>query len=151
MITVYDLMDLAEAYAIEAKLNPSEDSLWRSLERKYSKAFSTPLHQVADLDPTYVLNALYENSLEEYKLKDDEDLNEVIEILNRLQDPNYDAANEAEELEYNKQALKEEEERLAKRVARKAKKHAELTKPAIDPIKGGVNLAYLSESEATEG
>lgn len=142
-------MEMAETQAVEAKINPTEETLWRSVERQYSKLFHTPLHLVCTLDPLYVLTSLYENKLEGLSVKDDEEFNQILDSLYRLQDPNYDSEREKEEEEYNKRAVLEEEERLAKIAAKKAKKTG--TKPAIDSKHGGVNLSYLSELQDNEG
>lgn len=149
-MNIYDLVDLAEATALDSKLNPTEESTWRSIERLYSKMFSTPLHLVSTLDPLEVIIALEENKFDSLNIQDDEDLNKILDRLYSLQDPEYDANREKEEEEYNKQAVKEEEQRLAKIAAKNAKK-TEQANPAVDPKKGGINLAYLAQNQENEG
>jgi hypothetical protein len=61
-ISVYD----AALYkAFLAAIKPDGDARYRSICRWYSKTFHTPLHEVYDLAPEEVLEAHYEEILEE--------------------------------------------------------------------------------------
>lgn len=156
-MNIFELSDLAELRAIEAKLNPTEDAIWRNLERQYSVKFSTPLHQVSELDPLFILQALFESRFDPLSTSEDGDLNSLLNRLYTIQDPDYDSQAEKEEEEYNRQAEKEEEERLARIAAKKkAKKIASEKKTSdkpspVDPVKGGVDLSYLASMSDEEG
>lgn len=148
MISLFELLSISQLEAVEAKLNPTEASVWRSIERKYSTTFSTPLHEVSKLDPLFVISHVYENQLENYDLDDEKELQEFLNILYKLEDPDYDAKREQDEEEYNKKAVREEEARL-KRIA--AKKAAKNNPPKELPKAGGINLSYLADNQENEG
>lgn len=155
-MNIFELSDLAELRAIESKFNRTEDSMWRDIERQYSIKFYTPLHQVSELDPLFILQALFESKYDSLSLSEDADLNSLLDRLYTIQDPSYDIEAEKAELEYNKLAEKEEEERIAKLAAKKKKKEAtqKITsekKSPIDPVNGGVDLSYLASLQETEG
>jgi hypothetical protein len=149
-LNVYDLMNLAEAKAILGKLSPDEHTTWRTIERNYSKIFFTPLHEVHKLDPEFVLLSLYENNIQDKNLDEDSELNDLLTRLNKLTNPDFDAAFEADEEEYNRQAVKEEENKQAKKAAKKAAKVRKNSKPECLPKSGGINLEYLAQDEKNE-
>jgi len=152
-LNIFELSDLAELKAIDAKLSPTEDSIWRSIERQYSAKFFTPLHQVSEIDPLFVLQALFESKFDSLSLSEDGDLNSFLDRLYTIHDPNYDAEAEKAELEYNRKAEIEEEERLARIAAKKKKKQKNTSdkKSPIDQKNGGVDLSYLAALADSEG
>lgn len=88
MFEFYDLFDLAKLRAIDFALDPSLDSVWRSRCRQYSITFNTPLHVVMyELDPLFILTALMEEKFNPSII--DEELEEIVDILNTIKDPNY--------------------------------------------------------------
>ena len=146
-MSIYLLAEYAETKALLAKFKPDEISLWNQIERRYSKTFATPLHTVRDIDPVFVLTSLFAEQYDDLKASNEDDLNMLVQRLNSLQDPNYDANAEKEEEEYNRQAEKEEEERQARI---KAKKNGEVKPHKELPKSGGINLEYLSANEENE-
>ena len=152
-MNLFELSDLAELRAIDSKLNRTEDSIWRYYERQYSEKFHTPLHQVSELEPLFILQALFESQFDSLSLSEDGELNSLLDRLYSIQDPNYDAEAEKAELEFNKKAEEEEEERLAKLAAKKKKKqkNASEKKSPIDKKNGGIDLSYLASLQETEG
>ena len=154
MSHLYDIMELSKLKAINSKLSPNDESVWRSVLRDYSITFSTPLHLVSQLPPGEILLAIYENQLETLNLDEEKDLQVVLDSLYTIEDPSYDRNREADELAYNKKAEQEEEERIAKKAAKKAAKEntSEKKEPALElPKAGGINLAYLADNADGEG
>jgi len=145
-------MELAKLKAIQSKLTPDSFSVWRKIEREYSKTFFTPLHEVSKLDPEIILLNLYEDQLGSFDLDEDKDLQSILDNLYTIENPEYDANREKEEEEYNRQAVKEEEERQAKIKAKKNTSHKNAPEVKKElPKSGYVNLAYLADNAEKEG
>lgn len=128
-------MDIYKALQLEAlgfvMLDPKEahdepgyrEYFMRRVFRWYSKAFSTPLHQVDDLPMVDVLRAYFEEKFEQMS---DEDREAVRAILieteeERMQREATEAAEDAETAKYVEEAKKWEEERQARIAAKKQK------------------------------
>lgn len=139
-ISVYD----AALYkAFLAVLRPDGDARYRSICRWYSKTFYTPLHEVYDLPPEEVLEAHYEEVLEEMPPEArDQKLAEILEDPDeRERKKRHADADAAEEEEFLKmvrakaaeQAAKMEAKKAEEAPARPAAKEAELPAPAPLP------------------
>lgn len=149
-MSVYLLSEAAETEALLSKFISTEESQWRAVERKYSKTFFTPLHEVRKLDPYFVLLSIIEDDFLKYTIHNEDHVEFLIERMNSILDPDYDANREKEEDEYNRKAVEEEELRLEKIKAKKEAKDKK-NKPKELPKSGGINLAYLSENQDNEG
>jgi hypothetical protein len=90
----YDLIELAEIKAINSAIFPSTESIYRLKCRQYSEAFFTPLDRVYDLDPQLVLQALYESKYPPSVVENE--LEELIETLKRIEDPRYTRVSQEE-------------------------------------------------------
>ena len=153
-IHLMDLIESCSAQALSTKLLVTEASEWRSLCRKYSEKFHTPLHLVIDMDPEFVILNLYESNLEDVDVS--ESLEDLRDRVMHLEDPNYDAAKEKELAEFIKQAEEEEAERIKSgRPIRKSKKTDEASLPGgpsekKPPTQGYLNLSYLEDMDREE-
>ncbi len=83
----YDLIEHAELLAIEAAIAPSPESIYRMKCRQYSVQFHTPLNQVMELDPMFVLQAIFEERYHPSIVE--EELEELLERLRKIEDPSY--------------------------------------------------------------
>lgn len=151
-----DLLDYAQAQAISHTLDNSELSIWRSLCRSYSKKFATPLHLCLDgtIPMEDVLLAVFEEQLE--KFDEEKDLEGILETIYEMEDPEYIRQKKKELDEYDKQAEREEEERIkegrpihkALRGEATGSEMPEKPKPKELPKSGGINLSYLEREES---
>lgn len=139
-ISVYD----AALYkAFLAVMRPDGDARYRSICRWYSKTFHTPLQDVYDLPPEEVLEAHYEEILEEMPPEArDQKLAEMLEDPEeRERKKRYADADLAEEEEFLKmvrakaaeQAAKMEEKKAAEPPPRREAKESELPSPVPLP------------------
>jgi hypothetical protein len=155
MIHLFELMELQKLKAISTKFQPTEESIWRSIKREYSKTFSVSLLEVSNLDPEEILLDLYEDQLDGADLDDEKLLQRILDNLYRIEDPDYDDKKEQEEKLANERILKEEEELQKKKVAKKAAKlkNTSVKKEPVQEISnaGGINLSYLAENAESEG
>lgn len=151
------LVENCKAKAIAGKLEPSEESLYRSYCREFSVVFNTPLYQVfKELDPHFVILSVMEHHLEDADPV--ENMEELLDQIYILQDPDYNKTKRDEV----KAFIKEAEEEEAKRIAAGRPIHKDLleevstkgttpvqtpTQPTKLPQSGGVNLAYLEREE----
>lgn len=148
-----DFLDYCRAEALASKFEPTEDSIFRSLCREYSKKFHTPLHVVYTLDPVDVIVNIYEDQLGDIDLDDLESLESLLDVLYSLADPNYTAEKKKEFDDFAKQAELEEEERLAlgKPIHPALKDENSLSRLGNEenkkPTSGGIDLSYLENEE----
>lgn len=151
-----ELLDYCQVEAINNKAGPTEDSVWRSIARTYSKLFNTPLHVVLnDLVPEEVILNVYEYQLDNLDINKFENLQELYEIVCKIEDPNYETKVEEELDEFVEQAEREEEERVKygksiPGVSKKTllgKKEPETEKL---PTQGSINLEYLAKLDGEE-
>ena len=92
----YTLLEHSQLLAISSAINPTVESIYRIKCREYSVQFNTPLHVVYDLDPCLVLQALFEDQYHPSIVE--EELEELLEKLYKIQDPSYSKVSN-EELE----------------------------------------------------
>lgn len=111
----YDLFELAQIRAIEAAISPNAESIYRIRCRDYSQRFHTPLHMVMnELDPMIVLQTLYEDKYTPASVE--EELEELIEVLQKIRDPeNYRKFSKEETEDLVDNVLNREIARLAKK------------------------------------
>jgi uncharacterized protein YejL (UPF0352 family) len=124
----YSLFELAQIRAINLAIEPSLESIWRMKLREYSQKFFTPLHEVQELDPLFVLQALNEERYHPSIV--DEELEELLDTLNKMKDPKYSRISK-EDLENLVDNV------LNKEIARAAKKKA----PTPETIQAEVKAA----------
>lgn len=147
-----DLLEYCQADAISGVLSPTEETVWRSICRSYSKKFNTALHLCLDgtIDPEDIMKAEFEDQLE--KLNLDEDLEVILDKIYMLIDPEYEKEKRVELDDFIEKAEKEEEERLRKgKPIHKAMKDEPTLKieekEEPKPTGGSINLSYLSKEE----
>ena len=161
-MTFNELLEYCQSEALANKLNPTNESIWRQLCRKYSKMFFTPLKDVEQLEPMHVVLSVYEEQFSDLDV--DENLEEIMDLLYSLQDPEYEREKKSDLKDFIRRALVEEEDRLAKGKAIHPAMHRDSevslknSLPATPPPEnkkmphsGGVNLAYLASEESGEG
>lgn len=150
---IEELLSYCQITAIHNRLLPDAQALYRKFCRQYSKKFYTPLPQVMELDSIHVIQSVYEDSLENMDLEDDEDVAAILERILMLEDPNYEAVSEEDLQDFIDEAEQEEEERvdtglsLHKALLKKEAPKAPAQAPKELPKNGGINLSYLSESK----
>jgi len=133
MKSFYDLFDICRLRAIALAIDPTTESIYRMRCREYSEKFHTPLHVVEkELDPIFVLQHLYEVQYSPRVI--DEELNEVLEQLYRIKDPNYNPMTKAEMEDLVDAVLNKEIERLSKK-----------KRPTQETIKNEIKKEILKE------
>lgn len=105
-----DLLETAQSLALADKLQPNEVAVWEYYCREFSTKFSTPLLEVRNLDPLFVIKEV--SSLNLSELNVEEHLIEVQEMIASLLDPEYDVHKERAIREELRQVQEREEERL---------------------------------------
>ena len=152
MIDFSEIIELCQAEALSDKFDPTQISIWENICRTYSKKFFTPLHEVLKMDVEFVLRQIYADQMDEANFE--EHLDDLVDLLNHLEDPDYDSDAEKDLQKFIKEAEEEEKERIANRLPLKSifKKGHELKKPKIIlaeelPKSGGINLAHLVDDE----
>lgn len=153
MIDFKDVLDYCKAQAIVHTLQGSEEALWRSICRSYSKKFHTPLHLVLNMDPEQVMLAEFEDQLEGFD--ETKDLDGILDKVYMLEDPAYEVEKRKELQDFIDKAEREEDERLASgKPIHPSLKNEETLKEVVPskelPKSGGINLSYL-EREELEG
>ncbi len=149
MIVLLDVIEFCKAQALAYKLYPSEEADWRWFCREYSKVFHTPLHQVLEMEPEHVILCVFEDMFDSKRLKDPKHLEQIIDELRRLEDPDYEAT-KANEMDDWAAGIDEwDDARVEAGISVTGlKKGANPTmKPKELPKEGGINLAYLSKEE----
>jgi hypothetical protein len=148
MSDYYSLLEFEQLKAIQCALEPSLESAFRIKCRQYSDRFKTPLHLVMDLNPAFVLQHLYED---QYSVQEvEEDLQNVLELLYKVRDPNYEPMDQ-QEIEGLVDAV------LNKELARYDKKNKkaptqqtireDIKKVEQKPKSGGMNFDDLGKSD----
>ena len=94
----FDLIEQSTIEAIQSALEPNAESIYRIKCRQYSTQFFTPLKEVYDLDPTFVLRELAEDLYKPSEVREEPE--EILEKLYKIQDPAYErmSAQETEDL-----------------------------------------------------
>lgn len=90
----YGLLEHIQVKSILLALSPKDHYVWRKMCREYSERFHTPLDRVHDLDPEFVLTNLFEEEFSTNNVK--KNLDEILDRLYRLRDPNYEAVSSAD-------------------------------------------------------
>lgn len=156
-LTFDEVLDYCQAIALQNKLRPSDESIWRSICRDYSIKFNTKLTEVLSMDPEHVILTHYESQLDEVNIEDNYE--KLLDMIYSLQDPEY-AKQKANELyDYIKQAEREETERVkAGRPIHKGLRHAselnqetKLPEAQPGPSQGHIDLSYLDKEEQEGG
>jgi hypothetical protein len=151
-----DLLDTCYAEALSNKLAPSPEASWRNICRRYSKLFATPLHIVYSLPHEDVALALFEENLE--ALDPDEHLEQLLDLIYTLDDPEYAKQKEEDLAEFIADAAQQEKERLKANkpihpaLARdganqKLGSRNERASEASLPTGGKVDLSYFEDDE----
>lgn len=153
MIEFKDLLEYCQALAIANKMNPTEDSTWRSLCRDYSEAFHTPLYLVLEMDPEHVILNVYEKQAEGMDIEDYNKLEHILDTLRTIEDPNYEAVKNKEQEEFDRKAEEEEEQRVKENRPVYVPKKKSLFGKASPPEKklptgGSINLDYLAKQDS---
>lgn len=155
-MTLDELLDCAYAEALSNKLAPSPEASWRNICRRYSKAFSTPLHVVYSLPHEDVALAVFESNLED--LDPDEHLEKLLDLIYELGDPSYAKQKEEELAEFIADAAQQEKERLKANkpihpslakdgATQKLGSKVERASEASLPTGGKVDLSYFEDDD----
>ena len=142
-----DLIESSQATALANKLNPNEYEIWLRFCREYSKRFNTPLKQVMQEDPEWVITQIYSDNFSDWNVE--EKLYDILDIIGSLSDPEYDVKVERAKREELEKIIQEERDRLARGESihtslNKNKKKKEL------PKSGGINLDLIKQLEKDE-
>lgn len=139
----YDFLRYSELKAIYSALDPTLASIYRQKCRAYSETFHTPLHEVHNLDPEFVLQNLYEM---EYTIRSvEEDIEGVLEYLYKMKDPTYNPLSKEDTEDLVDAALNN---LIRKGLGKKLKKV--ILKETIDlpvPKSGGMTFGDLEKKE----
>jgi hypothetical protein len=150
----YSILEFEQLKAIQAAIEPSMESIYRMRCRSYSQKFFTPLHEVYDLDPSLVLQSLYEDQYHPSIVE--EELEELIEKLYIMRDPNYASMSKQEIEDLVDSVLNKEIARAAKKkrptqeTIQTEIKAAEIKKPEIDvkPKSGSMSFGDLEKIDS---
>lgn len=153
-----DILEYCSAEALANRMSPTEDSVYRSLCRAYSKLFHTPLHEVVKLDPEFVILNVYESRSEDLDIDDYQKLEHMLDTLCSIEDPEYDKRKEQEQAEFDRLAELEEEERvksgravhpvLQKKLDEKRLLEKGEEPTPTKPTGGSINLSYLQKQDS---
>jgi len=149
LLEFQDLLEYCQIEAIASRVSPTESSLWRGICRSYSKKFNTSLPLVLDLEPEHVILAVYEDRMEELGIGSYDKLEYVMELINKIEDPNYAEKVKKEQDEFDKMILEKEELKMKEREKKKAtaKTLSEKKEPLAEnlPTRGSIDLSYLEK------
>lgn len=159
-LTFKELLQTCQAKAMDQKLNPTEESVWRGICRYYSRTFNTALTEVYQLDPMEVMLTFYESKLEEVDTEDQ--IEDILEAIYAIEDPEYEAEKRKELQDFIDRANEEEEERVRlgkpihSKMGRKTATDKSLSKEegAVElpqPKGGHIDLSYLEAEEMRSG
>jgi hypothetical protein len=143
----FELFELAELRAIGLAISPTAQSIWRIKCRQYSTTFHTPLHEVMKLDPTTILEAIYEDKYSPSCTENE--CEDLLERLYKIKDPNYSRMS-PEDLEALVDSV------LNREIARAAKKkrptqetiQSEVKAAEVKTRSGGMSFGDLEKLEA---
>lgn len=145
-----ELIEYCKAIALKNAFIPTEDSVWKSICRTYSKTFHTPLHQVLQLDPEHVILAVLEDRYDGIDML--ANVESFLDQIYALEDPNYRKqqnedmdvfAQQAEELE-QKRINKNNQRDAANKKALSGKQEPE---PENKPTGGSVDFSGLKNED----
>lgn len=153
MITLNDIIDFCRAEALAGKLYPSEVSDWRWFCREYSKTFHTPLHLVLEMDPEHVVLCVLEEGLDGKRLRNEKDVESIIDELRRLEDPDYESSKRMDDWAAGIEEWDDAREAAGLPVPKTnaTVAHPEPSlQPKEMPKEGGINLAYLAKEDQSD-
>ena len=147
-----ELLEYCESIALAGKLSPTEDSVWRSICRSYSRKFSTPLHLVMEMEPEFVITQFYEDQFDD--VDEEDQIEKIYDMILTLEDPEY-AKQKQEELDsFIEQAELEEQERIKnnKPIHPALRGESQPNIPKLQeppkPTSGSVSLSHLASEES---
>lgn len=147
MIDFYSLFELSQIKAISFAIDPTIESVWRIRCREYSQKFFTPLHVVMnELDPLMVLQALYEEKYNPSIV--DEELEELLDILNKIKDPSYSRMSKEELEDLVDAVLNKEIVRASKKKNPTQETIQQEVKAADTPKSGSMSFGDLEKIDA---
>jgi len=129
-----DLLVYCKVKALENLFNPTEESIYHTFCRTYSKQFHTPLHLVYEMDPEVVLQAIFDDKYEETDTF--EEVEGILEDLYRLENPDYDKAHKINMDVFIKNMGEREKKRLAAVKIQEEKNKTKL-RPGLSGKKSG--------------
>lgn len=153
-MTFDELLDLCSAEALASKLAPTADSTWRKICRTYAKKFNTPLPQVLEMSAEEVALHVFEDNLDD--LDSEEHLEQLLDLVYTLDDPEYAAHKEREMKEFDREAERQEIERVkagrpihpamaSDGAPQKLNSKNDNKKEASLPTQGAANLSDLND------
>jgi hypothetical protein len=155
-VSFRDVLQTAQAIALVNKLYPDDLAIYERACREYSKRFSTELCKVHELDFEFVARQLYSENLESWDLQ--EQMDDVLDLLGSLSDPDYDANKERALRDEDRRIIEEEQERLRNNESihpsldkgkEKFGEQAELPKNEL-PKSGGINMELIKQLQNEE-
>lgn len=108
-----DLVQAAKATAILEKISPNEESVYRNACREYSKRFHVSLKEVLEMNPYNVYLDLFGDQMSGYNLEDIDNINDLLDQLYSIKDPDYDIEQEKAFRKELSEIEEDEERRLA--------------------------------------
>jgi len=140
-----ELLVYCRVKALEDCLNPTPESIWKSITRSYSEKFGTPLAEVRAMDPEAVLSEVFEAQYEEIDIV--EKIEDILEDLYKIENPDYEKVHKVEMDSFMKNLEKREKKRLRKE---KVKEEQRLSsyKPGPQTKTGGsVDFSKLKDDK----
>lgn len=140
-----ELLQYCKAKAIADSLLPTEDSIWRSACRYYSKRFNTPLSQVIRMDPEHILLTNFEDQLSEIDIE--ENIDSILEQIYRMENPNYEKEEEDDVQEFIKKVENMEAKKAnnKKELSEKTLLKKEEKEKESKPTEGSVDFSHLND------
>lgn len=131
--------------AIQNALTPSEESVFDSFCRAYSKRFFTPLHIVRQLDPEFVIQSVFDDNYEEVDVFDE--IEGILEDIYKIESPGYEKQQKVDMDAFIKNMEQREKRRLRGEQDKDDKRKAML-RPA-GPVKssGSVDFSKLKDDK----
>lgn len=144
-----DLIDTSAALALSEKLFLTEEAVWERYCREFSIKFSTPLMQVRELDPLFVMTQVNCENLAAFE--PEENMDQLWEMLGQLKDKDYDHKKEMAIREEMRQIEEREKQRLENGEAIHKSLEKDKRIIAKDPIpkdmpkNGGINMGLINK------
>lgn len=158
-MTFQELIEYCQTAALASKLAPDDEAVYRTLCRTYSEMFNTPLYLVKQMEPLDAILEVYEKQFSDIDVE--ENLEQILDMLYGLEDPDYATTKRNELKEFMKKAEEEEKKRIEEgRPIHKSLKSPSSKKTVLEtplpekektPTGGSINLSYLEAEEAEEG
>jgi len=152
-----ELLETAQSIALSEKLHPTEVSIWYKYCREFSTRFHTSLIEVLTLDPEFVVHQVTSDQLSTWNTE--ERIDDVLDLIGNLSNPNYDQEKEKALREEMRQIVEEEKRRVEMGEAihsslDTSKKFGD--KPKEDtgekelPKSGGINMSLIKQLQNEE-